>query len=106
MIKIFSKKQKIFAKDKKKTQNAKETQPTPANNKNHRTEESKYSQPKLFSLPNTTLSNCQTSILLRDLKFIPTPQNKGIQLTCDLKTFAHELRLTENFDDHNVTPID
>ena len=106
MIKIFSKKQKNFAKDKKKTQNAKEAQPTPANNKNQRTEESKYSQPKLFNLPNTTLSNCQTSILLRDLKFIPTPQNKSIQLTCDLKTFAHELRLTENFDDHNVTPID
>ena len=106
MTKTFSKKQKNFVKDKKKTQNLEETQPTPTNNKNHHTEENKYSQPKLFNLSNTTLSKCQTSILLRGLKFTPTPQSNSIQLTCDLKTFAHKLRLTEYFDDHNVTPTD
>ena len=106
MTKIFSKKQKNFEKDKRKTQNVQETQPTPTNNKNHHTEENKYSQPTLFNLSNTTLSKCQTSILLRVLKFTPTPQSNSIQLTCDLKTFAHKLRLTEYFDDHNVTPMD
>ena len=57
-------------------------------------------------MSNTTLSKCQTSILLRGLKYTPTPQSNSIQLTCDLKTFAHKLRLTEYFDDHNVMPID
>ena len=52
-----------------------------------------------------TLSKCQTSILLRGLKFTPTPESNGIQLTCDLKIFAHKLRLTDYFDDHNVAPI-
>ena len=45
MTKTFSKKQKSFMKDKKKTQNVEETQPTPTNNKNYHTEKSKYSQP-------------------------------------------------------------
>ena len=31
--------------------------------------------------------------------------SNSIPLTCDLKTFAHKLTLTEYFDDH-VTPID
>ena len=105
MTKIFSKKQNKFVKDKKKTQNVEETQPAPTNNKNHHSEENIYSQPKLFNLSDTTLSKCQTSVLLRGLKFIPTPQSNTIQLTCDLKTFAHKLRLTEYFDGHNVTSI-
>ena len=52
------------------------------------------------------LSKCQTSILLRGLRFTPTPQSNSIQLTCDLKTFAHKLRLTEYFDNHNVMTIE
>ena len=52
------------------------------------------------------LSNCQTSILLRGLKFLPTTKSNSIQLTCDLKTFAHKRRLTEYFDDCNVMPIE
>ena len=80
MTKTFSKKQKNFIKDKKKTkQNVEETQPTPANNKNHHIEENKCSQPKLFNLSNTTLSKFQTRILLRGLKFTPTPQSDSIQ---------------------------
>ena len=91
MTKTISKKnQKNFVKDKKKTQNVEGTQPTPINNKNNHTEENKSSQPKLFNLSNTTLSKCQTSILLRALKFTPTPQSNSIQLTCDLKTFANK----------------
>ena len=106
MIKTFSKKQKNFVKDKRRTQNLEETLPTPTNSKNTHTEKNKYSQPKLFNLSNTTLSKSQTSILLRGLKFTIAPQSNSIQLTCDLKTFAHKLRLTEYFDDHNATPID
>ena len=53
-----------------------------------------------------TLSKCQISILLRGLKFTPTYQSNSIQLKCDLKTSVHKLRLTQYFDDHNVTPID
>ena len=52
-----------------------------------------------------TLSKCQTS-RLRGLKFTPTLKNNSIQLTWDLKTFAHKLRLTEYFEDHNVTTTD
>ena len=67
---------------------------------------SQYIQPKLFNLSNTTLSKCQTSILLRGLKFTPTPKTKSIQLTFHLKTFTHKLRITEYFDDHKIKPID
>ena len=38
------------------------------------------------------------------MKLTPTLQSNSVQLTCDLKTFAHKLRLTEYFDCHNVTP--
>ena len=103
MTKRISKK-KSFVKE--KTQTVEETQPTPTNNKNHHTEENIYSQPKLFNLSNTTLSKCQASILLRGLKFTPTPQSDSIQLTCHLKTFPQKLKLTEYFDDHKVTSID
>ena len=101
---IFQKIKKNFVKDKKKTQNVEGTQPRPTNNKNNHTEENKYSQPKLFNLSKTTLSKCQTSILLKRLKLTPTLQSNSVQLTCDLKTFAHKLRLTEYFDCHNVRP--
>ena len=46
----------------------------------------------------------QTKIASRISKFIPTPKNNSIQLTCDLQTFANKLGLTEYFEDHNVTP--
>ena len=49
---------------------------------------------------------CQTSIFLRGLKFIPTPKSNSVQLKCELKTFAHKPRLTEDFDNHNVAPVD
>ena len=102
MAKTFSKYQKNSVKDKTKTQNVEEMQPTLTNNKNYYTEENKYSQPKLVNLSNTTLSKCQTSILL----FTPIPQSNSIQLTCDLKIFEDKLRLTEYFYDHNVMPIE
>ena len=104
MTKTFSKKQKKLCKRQKGNKNVQGTQTRPTNNKNNHTEENKCSHPKLFNLSNTTLSKCQTSILLRRLKFTPTPQSNSIQLTCDLKTFARKLRLTEYFDYHNVTP--
>ena len=40
------------------------------------------------------------------MKFTLPPQSNSIQLTCDLKTFPHKLRVTEYFDDHKVMPID
>ena len=104
MTKTFPNNKKNFDKDKKKTENVQETQPTPTNNKNYHNEENRYSQPKHLNLSNTTLSKCQRSVLTRGLKFTPITQSNSIQLTCDLKTFAHKLRLTEYFDDHNVMP--
>ena len=47
-----------------------------------------------------------TSFLLRGLKFTPTPKSNNIQLRCDLKTFGQKLRLTDFFDNHNVTSVD
>ena len=56
-------------------------------------------------MSSTTLSKSETSIVLRGLKFTPTPKSNSIQFTCDLQTFAHKLRLREYFGDHNFTPI-
>ena len=40
------------------------------------------------------------------MKFTLLPQSSSIQLKCDLKTFAHKLRLTEYFGYHKVSLID
>ena len=105
MTKKFLRKQENFVKKKKKTQKVQETQPTTTNNKNHGTEENKYIQPKFFNFSETTLSKCQTNIVLIGLKFIPTPKSKSIQLTCHPKAFANKPRQTEYFDDHNLTLV-
>ena len=105
MTKKFLRKQENFVKNKKKTQKVQETQPTTTNNKNHGTEENKYIQPKFFNFSETTLSKCQTNIVLIGLKLIPTPKSKSIQLTCDPKAFANKPRQTEYFDDHNLTLV-
>ena len=47
-----------------------------------------------------TLSKCQTS-KLRGLKFTPTLKSNSTQLI-----YLHKLRLTEYFEDHNVTTTD
>ena len=91
---------KKIVKNKKKTQNVEEMQPTPTKNKNHHTEESKYIQPKqtklkLFNLSNTTLSKCQTRIFLRGLKFNSTTKSKSTQLTYDLR-HLHKLKTIRN----------
>ena len=59
-------------------------------------------QPTFFSLNVKTLSNCQTKIMLKGFKFTPKPEISNIQLMCDLKTFAHKLRLIEYLKDHSV----
>ena len=95
MTKTFLIKTKKLCKKQKETQNVQKTQSTPTSIRNI--------QPKLFNLSNATLSKCQTSIFLRGSKFTATPIINSIQLTFDHKTFAHKLKSTEYFDDHNAT---
>ena len=66
----FFKKKKISKKKilKKIKKNA-----TSTNNKNHDSEENKFTQSRLFNLPKTMRSKCQISILLKGLKFTPIP---------------------------------
>ena len=90
MTKIFKKK-KLCKKYKEKIKKE-ESQQTQTNNKINHTE-NKYVQTKLFNMSNTTLSKCQTSILLRGLEFTSILKINSIKLTCDLKTFVHKLRL-------------
>ena len=68
-------KNRNFVKTKKKRQNVEETQPTLTSNIRYHSKENKYIQPKLFNLSNTMLYKCQTSILLRGLKFTSTPKS-------------------------------
>ena len=57
-------------------------------------------QPKTFNLSKKTLSKYQVNILLRGLKFTPTPKRNTIQLKSDIHNYTRKLRLTEFF--HNT----
>ena len=53
---------------------------------------------KLINFSAIALTEDMTNLLLRGLKFTPTPQYPNIpQLQCDLKVFARTLRLKEQF---------
>ena len=58
-------------------------------------------QPKIFNLSKRTLSRYQVNILIRGLKFTPTPERNIIQLKSDIRNYTRKLRLTEFF--HNAT---
>ena len=57
-------------------------------------------QPKIFNLSKRKLSSYQVNILLRGLKFTPTPKRNIIQLKSDIHNYTRKLRLTEFF--HNA----
>ena len=57
-------------------------------------------QPKIFNLSKKSLSRYQVNILLRGLKFTPTPKRSIIQLKSDIHDYTRKLRLTEFF--HNA----
>ena len=57
-------------------------------------------QPKIFNLSKKTLPRYQVNILLRGLKFTPTPKRNIIQLKSDIHNYTRKLRLTECF--HNA----
>ena len=73
--------------DKKITKENKETE-----------NEKTYKQPKIFNLSCKTLSKQQLNILLKGLKFTPTPQQNIVELKGDLQIFADKLRTVEYFD--------
>ena len=54
----------------------------------------------MFNLSKKTLSRYQVNILLRGLKFTPTPKRNIIQLKSDIHNYTRKLRLTEFF--HNA----
>ena len=54
-------------------------------------------QPKLFNLSKKTLSRYQVNILLRGLKFTPTPKRNIIQQESDIHNYTRKLRLEEFF---------
>ena len=57
-------------------------------------------QPKTFNLSKKTLPRYQVNILLRGLKFTPTPKRNIVQLQSDIHNYTRKLRLTEFF--HNA----
>ena len=54
-------------------------------------------KPKTFNLSNKTLSRYQTTILLRGLKFIPTPKRNNIELKFSIQSYTRRLRFAEFF---------
>ena len=46
-------------------------------------------------LSSKTLSRCQTNILLRGLKFTPTPKRNNIELKSNIQNYARRFRLAE-----------
>ena len=53
--------------------------------------------PKTFNLSSKMLSRYQTNILLRGLKFAPTPKCSNIELKSRIKNYMRRLRLAEFF---------
>ena len=50
-------------------------------------------KPKIFNLSSKTLSRYQTNILLRGLKFTPTPKRNNIELKSNIQNYTRRLRL-------------
>ena len=54
-------------------------------------------KPKIFNLSSKALSRQHLSVLLRGLKFTPTPQQNKIEIKHDVQQFTRKLRLLEYF---------
>ena len=67
--------------------------------KNSRTDTVKS---EIFNLSSKTLSRYQTNILLRGLKFTPTPKRNNIELKFNISNYTRRLRLVEFFQNKEV----
>ena len=54
-------------------------------------------KPKIFNLSSKTLSRYQTNVLLRGLKFTPSPKANNIELKSNIQKYTRRLRLAEFF---------
>ena len=52
-------------------------------------------KPKIFKLSSKTFSRYKTNILLRDLKFTPTPKRSKIKIKSNFQNYTPTLRLAE-----------
>ena len=61
----------------------------------------KINHPKVVNLSSKILTEPQVSLLLKGLKFTPTPRSNQIELKTDIKEFCRKLRLAEFFHKEN-----
>ena len=54
-------------------------------------------KPKIFNLSSKTVSRYQTNILLRGLKFTPSPKRNNIELKSNIQNYTRRLRLAGFF---------
>ena len=54
-------------------------------------------KPKIFNLSSKALPRYQTNILLRSLKFTPTPKCNNIECKSNIQNYTRRLRLHEFF---------
>ena len=59
-------------------------------------------KPKIFSLSSKTLARYPTNVLLRGLKFTPTPKPNNIELKSNTQTYTRRLRLAEFLQNKEV----
>ena len=62
-------------------------------------------KPKIINLSSKTLSRYKTNILLRRLKFTPTPERNNIELKSNIQNqnYTHRLRLAQFFQNKEAT---
>ena len=68
-----------------------------SNEDNEKSTGTEIVKPKIFNLSSKTLSRYQTTILLRGLKFTPTPKRNNIELKSNIQNYTRRLRLAEFF---------
>ena len=69
-----------------------------SNKENEKSTGTETVKPKIFNLSSKTLSRYQTNILLRDLKFTPTPKRNNIELKANIQNCTRRSRLAEFFE--------
>ena len=62
-------------------------------------------KPKMFNLSTKMFSRCQTNILLRVLKFTPTPKRNNIELKSNMQNYTRRLRLVEFFQNKEASAV-
>ena len=69
-----------------------------SNEDNEKCTGTEIDKPRIFTLSSKMLSTYQTTILLRDLRFIPTPKRNNIELKSKIQNYTRKLRLAEIFE--------